>query len=298
MRELNVKTKGVTLALIASIGYGTMPAATQRAFQAGLSIETVLSSRFFIATIILWSYVLIKKLPYRLTLRHMISLILLGVLGFVTAILLNESYKFLPGAVASLLFALYVVLVVIIEIAIGRERPTLQKWMCVLAASIGVCAIIWSPEESTAINSIGILLACLAGGTYAIFVIGIGGKRTKATMSEIVTAYTMLPSTAFNIIRCLISGQPVFPVNESQWVCIVYLSLISTFLASVCFCKAIKYIGSSNAALVNTIEPFIAYFVGIVLMSDTISLQASLGGILIVLAVFWLNFAKRSISSI
>lgn len=289
----NKKTAGLLLVLFTSFAYGTMPAVTQRAFQLGLSVETLLSSRFILGIIIIWSYVFFKKFSLKPNSKFIAVLLLLGTLQALVVTLLNESYKYLPGAIASLLVSLYVVTVVVIEIAIGRERLQLSKLGCVLLSSIGLVFIVWTPDGAISFHPLGVLFGCLAGLSYALFTIGLGMKKTTEMESEVVAAYILIPSSIFYILRCLAAHQPVFPQEASQWIYIVYLALISTFLANVCWCKAVKYIGSSNAALINTIEPLIAYTAGILLMSDVISLRATFGGVMILLAIGWLNLVEK-----
>jgi drug/metabolite transporter (DMT)-like permease len=287
---------GVILVLFTSFGYGTMPAVTQRAFSAGLSVETILASRFTLAVLILWIYLIIKKYPYKLDKKHILFLLLLGILIVSVSTFLNESYKYVPGAISSLIVSLYVVFVLIIEIIIGREKIIITKIFCVLLASIGLI-IIMLPKDGIFFSPVGILFACIAGISYAFFVLGLGEKRTKNVMSEIVTSYTLLPSAVINILRCFLTEQPIIPESFSQWIYIIYLSFVSTFFAGVCFCKAVKYIGSSNAALINTIEPFIAYLAGIILMSDIISLKAIIGSIFIIVSIVYLNLSERKIKN-
>lgn len=293
MRLYNEKKIGLVLVLITSFCYGTMPAVAQRALQSGLSVETILAFRFVVAIILIWMYVLFQKLPFKLPLKNIGYLLFLGVLTIGTSTFMYESYKYIPGAIASLLVMLYVVLVVIIEIVIGRDKPHLSKLGPVLLASIGLIAVVWTPEGNTSLNPLGIIFACMAGLCYALYAIGLGGIGTRATKPEIVTAYSLLPVGLFSVIRCIANQQPIIPDNFDQWGYALYLAVLSTFIAGICFVKAVKYIGSGNAALINTTEPLIAYVAGIILMSDAISLKATFGGILIIVAIVWLNLADK-----
>lgn len=294
MKLNDKKKKGLILVLIASFGYGTLPIVTQLGYQAGMSAETVLAFRFIVAVLLIWMYVFYKKLPFRLPLKNIIFLLFLGALMVGASTLAFESYKYVPGAIASLLINLYVVLVVIIEILIGREKLNLNMLGCVLLASIGVFAIVSVPEEAGSLRVLGIILACLAAFCYSFYTIGIGEKNTRKTMPEIVTAYTLIPPCLFNIVRCFSVGQPFLPVGFDQWVIALYIGIISTFIAGICFIIAVKYIGSGNAALINTSEPMIAYITGIVLMGDVLSLRSTFGGVLIITAIIWLNLMNRS----
>ncbi len=74
---------------------------------------------------------------------------------------------------------------------------------------------------------------------------------------------------------------------------IFLLAFLCTFVAAVSFCKGVKYIGSSNAAIFNTLEPVVAYFAGIIIMNDKVSTNAIIGGFLILGAIIYLNVEKK-----
>lgn len=288
------KKLGLILVLIASFGYGTMPAIAQRGFHAGMSAETMLAFRFIVSIILIWLYVWYKKIPYKLPVKNVFFLLFLGLLMVGGSTFVYESYKYVPGAIVSLLVNLYVVMVVIIEILIGREKLRISKFGCVALALTGLVIIVWVPEGEVSFQSLGIIFAVLTALCYAFYTIGIGAKSTRETAPELVTAYTLIPPGIFNIVRCMATEQPLLPVGFEQWVYASYIGVISTFVAGLCFIIAVKHIGSGNAALVNTTEPMFAYITGIILMGDVISMRSTLGGVLIVTAIVWLNLINRN----
>ncbi len=292
------KKLGLILVLISSFGYGTMPAIAQRGFQAGISAETMLAFRYIVSIILIWMYVWYKRIPFKLPVRTILFLLFLGMLMVGGSTFVYESYKYVPGAIVSLLVNLYVVLVVIIEILIGWEKLKISKFGCVALALTGLIIIVWVPEGEVSFHIWGIVFAILTAVCYAFYTIGIGAKGTRQTAPEIVTAYTLIPPGVFNIVRCMVTDQPLLPVGFEQWMVATYIGVISTFVAGLCFIIAVKHIGSGNAALINTTEPMFAYITGIVLMGDIISLRSTFGGVLIVIAIVWLNMISRSPNNI
>jgi len=288
------KKLGLILVLISSFGYGTMPAIAQKGFQIGMSAETMLAYRYIVSIILIWIYVWYKKIPSKLPIRNILFLLFLGILMVGGSTFVYESYKYVPGAIVALLVNLYVVLVVIVEILIGREKLKISKFGCVALALTGLITIVWVPEGQVSFHIWGIVFAILTALCYAFYTIGIGEKGTRQTAPEIVTAYTLIPPGVFNIVRCMATDQPLLPVGFEQWAYASYIGVISTFLAGLCFIIAVKHIGSGNAALINTTEPMFAYITGIILMGDLISLRSTFGGVLIVTAIIWLNLINRN----
>lgn len=182
-----------------------------------MSVETILAFRFIVAIILIWMYVFFQKLSFKLPLKNIGYLLFLGVLTIGTRTFMYESYKYIPGAIASLLAMLYVVLVVIIEIFIGRDKPHLSKLGSVLLATLGLIAVVWTPKGYTSLHPLGILFGCFAGLCYALYAIGLGGKSTRATKPEIATAYSLLPVGLFSVVRCIANQQPIIPNSYDQW---------------------------------------------------------------------------------
>jgi len=93
--------------------------------------------------------------------------------------------------------------------------------------------------------------------------------------------------------RALIAQQPLFPENPVQLGYVLYIAVFSTGLAFLFFFNGIRLIGSSDAALVNSTEPLIAYLAGLILMAEVVSLRVFIGGLMILTANIWLNIRER-----
>ena len=293
MKSKNPNVKGFILIMITCITYGVMPALTQLSYKAGLSVGTMLFGRLMLGAMLIWMTIFIKKLHFRVDRKHLGFMLLTGCASVVQMITMSESYRFLPGAIVSLLLFLYVSVVVVIEVLIGREKVNKTRISCLLCSFCGLVLVIWTPGEGVQLNGGGVILALVAAFFYGLYAIGLGEKRTKALDSEVVIGYMLIPPITFSFIRCITSGEPILPQTSLQGMYIFLLAFFCVFVAGVCFCKGVKYIGSSNAAIFNTLEPVVAYFAGIILMDDKVSSNAIIGGILILGAIIYLNLEKK-----
>lgn len=293
MDSINSKVKGFIFVMITCITYGIMPALTQLSYQAGLSVSTMLFGRLFLGAILIWTTVIIRKQHFKVDKNHLGFMLLTGCASIVQTLTMSESYRYLPGFIVSLLMFLYVSIVVVIEVIIGREKFDKTRIICLLCTFCGLVLVVWTPGEGIKLNGIGVSLVLMAALFYALYAIGLGEKRTRALDSEVVIGYMLIPPTVFSFMRCIALGEPILPQTRLQGMYIFLLAFFCMFIAGVCFCKGIKYIGSSNAAIFNTFEPVVAYFAGIVLMHDKVSSNAIIGGILILGAIIYLNLEKK-----
>ena len=61
---MSKRQKGFMFILITSLLNGLIPSVTQRAFLTGLSVETILTSRYLLASVLIWTFIFIAKKNY------------------------------------------------------------------------------------------------------------------------------------------------------------------------------------------------------------------------------------------
>jgi drug/metabolite transporter (DMT)-like permease len=258
-----------------------------------MSVETVLTGRYLIGTTLIWIFILITKKPARVDAKKVWLMMLVGVNIFVCVFSMTSSYKFLPGAIASLIVFMYIVIVNVIELITGRERARPVRIVCLVLTVVGLVAVVYTPAGGVPLSPKGILLAMLAGVLYAVWALSMGAKSFRGFSAEVMMGYTLLVPTVANVVKCAASGQPILPETPEQWVYIVLLGLSPGFIAPVAFSTAVRLIGAGTASIINTSEPVFAYFAGLALMSDHLSGNAMVGGALILVGILFLNISER-----
>jgi drug/metabolite transporter (DMT)-like permease len=287
------KNIGFLLVLLTSVLYGIMPALTQSAYAAGVTVESVLTGRYLIGTTLIWVYILLTRKPLKVGKANFLYLMAVGVDVFVCVFCMTSSYRFLPGAITSLITFLYIVIVNVVEILMGRERAQAFRIVCLLLTVGGLVLVVYTPSGGVSFNMAGIILALIAGVLYAVWAMSMGAKRFAAFSAEVTMGYMLIVPTIANVVKCLISGSPVLPETGEQWLYIVLLGLSPGFIAPIAFCAAVKRIGASTASMINTSEPVFAYFAGMIFMNDKLSFNATFGGLLVVAGLLLLNIMER-----
>ncbi|MDR2457789.1 MAG: DMT family transporter [Clostridiales Family XIII bacterium] len=287
---METKTKGFLFIILASLCYGVMPALTQTGYKLGLTVPTVLAGRYIFGTLMIFIFIFIRKKNLKIGKVNIFLLMLVGIDVFVCVNFMSLSYKYVPGAVTSLLTFLYIVIVNIFMILLGREKLTKLRVICLILAILGLTLVVYTPGGKIFFDIRGILFGIGAGVLYAVWAISMGAKRFDKYSPEVVMAFMLIIPTLSNIISCIVNNYPVFPENFYQWVIVILLALTPGFIAPVAFCAGVKMIGAGTASLINTSEPVIVYIVGMVFMGDKMTTSATFGGILIVLGLILLHF--------
>jgi drug/metabolite transporter (DMT)-like permease len=287
------KNIGFLLVILTSVLYGIMPALTQRAYAAGCTVESVLAGRYLIGTTLIWIYILLTRKNLRVGGRNFLWLMAVGVDVFICVFCMTSSYKFLPGAITSLITFLYIVLVNVVEIAIGREKAQVFRVICLLLTVGGLVLVVYTPTGGAPLSRTGIIFAVIAGVLYAVWAMSMGAKRFKPFSAEVTMGYMLIIPTVLNVAKCIASGVSPLPETPEQWFYVVALGLSPGFIAPIAFCAAVKRIGASTASMINTSEPVFAYVFGLLIMGDRLSLNATIGGALVVAGLVLLNVMER-----
>lgn len=289
---MDKKTLIGTLCIIGTtICYGFVPSLSFLAFDQGVHTETLLFNKFFYAAILMWAYIFIKKLPYRMDKKSakMMGIICLAYIGLATTLYL--SFNYISGSLATIVSFTFPAMIVAIEMITKMEPVRLGKILAVILSMVGMGFIVWTPDMGG--NIIGIAFAFGTALCYVVYVMGLSSKTIKTQHSLVVAGYVLLSSAIFNFFRCLFSGKPLFAVAPSQLVYVLLLAVVCAFFAILFYCIGLKNISAGNAAIINTFEPVVACILGYVLIGDILTAPMIFGSALIVLAVLLSNLPQR-----
>lgn len=134
------------------------------------------------------------------------------------------------------------------------------------------------------LNSLGIVLGCIAGLTYACY--SWVAKSfiekcidSKAAMSGLFggAAILLLPSLFF-------TGENLF-LNITNSAVSLYMAIIPMFLGYLLFAYGLTFIETSNATLITLLEPLIATILAVLLLGESFKLMGWMGALLVLLCL-------------
>jgi drug/metabolite transporter, DME family len=132
----------------------------------------------------------------------------------------------------------------------------------------------------------------LAGFTYALhFILG---KRYLRDYSGATLYCLFLPVGALGLL----------PFVEFQatgwiaWAAFVFLGLVCTYLAYICYCAGLKILAPTKVAVVATLEPVVAAFLAFTLWQEYFSSLGYVGGVLVLAAVVLMVLEGRGKESV
>ena len=279
----NAKLIGTICIITTTICYGLIPALSFKSFAAGVETETLLFDKFLYAAVLMWGYIFIRKINFRLpkgALKPMIA-IMLSYIGIATTLYL--AFDYISGSLATIISFTYPVIVIAIEMLRGKERVRAAKIIAVAISLAGMCLIVWSPDMQ--IQIVGVIFAFLCALCYTVYIIELSSDKLEGIHPLVTPAYVLAASAVFNFFRCLLSGQPLFTSDMTQFGYMLLLAVVCAFLAILCYCVGVRLIGPTNASIINTFEPACACVFGYLLIGDQITLSMIIGGIMIMFSI-------------
>jgi len=287
----NTNLIGIFCIIGTTVCYGLVPSLSFITFETGVVTETLLFNKFLYAAILMWSYIFIKKIPFRLS-RQQIKPMLAVVISYAgIATTLYLSFNYISGSLATIISFTFPAMVIAVEMIRGHEKVRFVKIAAVVLSLIGLCFIVWSPDMQ--IKILGVIFALLCAVCYTVYTIGLSSKSLDDIHSIVTAGYVLLTSAVLNFFRCFISGKPLFTENLQQLGYMLLLAVVCAFAAILLFCLGVRLIGPGNAAIINTFEPVCACIFGYFLVGDIITCGMIIGGVLVVAAVLLTNLPEK-----
>ena len=291
---------GSGLVALAGICYGVQNILAKEAYAGGAGVPTVLAARFVVAAIAVWAVLLVaRRRGWRPAVRQPVPRVLgfavLGLLFVTNALFAYLALERLPAGTTTLLVFVFPALVVLWSRLFFREPLGRRKVACLAVALLG-CLLVVDPGAALAADSelswLGVLLAggsALSNSWYAT----LAGPLGRGVSGLLVAAYS-LPVTAICFaVGLVLLGGPSGDVSVAGWVSCFVIGLLAG-LAVACVLGGIGRIGPSRAAIVSTSEPAASVVLGALVLGETLTPVALLGGACVVAAILVLSQSRTT----
>ncbi|MBO7199557.1 MAG: DMT family transporter [Alistipes sp.] len=278
------KITGVTYAVASSTTFGLIPLFTLSLLSLGVGSPTILCYRFLVAAVAMAVIMFFTRRSFRLVAEDVAVVSLLAVLYATTAILLLESYKYIPSGVATTIHFLYPLVVTLVMSWVFRERVSSMVYVAVLLSLVGVALLAWGSHSEGDFRR-GVSLALVTVVTYAAYIVGVMRSRASRIDSIVLTFYVLAFGAVLFLLYAMITTGVEALHAWSSWRDIIMLSLVCTVLSDYTLIMAIKRIGSTKTSILGSMEPLTAVIVGVVYFGERMDATSIAGLLLVIVAV-------------
>ena len=175
------------------------------------------------------------------------------------------------------------------EWALDGRAPS-RAWA--LATALALAGVTMLAGGGASISPIGVLLAIVAGASYAAYTLS-----AKRMLQEGHAAETVM-AVAFGLGAVLLA--PVLAGTGAGWLThadgfglAVFLGVVPTALAYLLFAHGLKRLTAAETATLTLAEPLTAALLGVVVLSETLSAPAAAGAALVLAGLLVLAAPER-----
>lgn len=291
--------KGHLAALLACIVWGLTFVHT-RVLIGIFSATSIIFMRYFIASTLLFSLIIVKGLYRRPKARDVLMMLITGGLGmFGYNILLTYSLYTITPSLSSVFNGIIPLFTVLVDYLFMRRKPLpLRLLIAGLCSFLGIFLVAQGDGLSLAGNAwIGISLMMLATCFWIVYTF-----KSEALFRD----YHQLEVLAFQTLSACLITLP-FVVREgvelsyfsdpSILVHVLSLGLLCSMGAFVLFAKGLMIIGQSKASLYLNIVPITSVIGAFLVLGDPITL-AKVSGIVVVITALRFGVSDESKESL
>ena len=267
---------GIILVALSAASFGMMPIFAKMAYSAGTSTYTLLFLRFLVGTAFMFLLLAVKKIPLP-SKKEMLAFFVLGALGYVgQSFCYFTALNYASSSTVSLLLYTYPALVMLGSTFVFKEKITWKKVVALFLALLGAFVIIGAKFNA---GAMGIILALMSAVFYSIYIL-VSSKVVKEGQGIQSSAFIMLGATVvYGVLNIFVGFEP--PTQFSGFIAIVLIALVSTAVAFWAFFTGMEITGPSVASLVSTLEPVVTVIASVVILSEPLTSNLAIGGILV-----------------
>lgn len=274
------------LVLVALI-WGTNYSVTKLALPhiAPLSFAAI---RFVVSTGLLWIVVRVLKQYGPIPRVTWWKIVGWGVIGHtLNQMAFLNGLRYSTATNSALIFGNLPVVVALIGVMMGFERPRPRVWLGIVLGTGGVALLVGAKGFHFSGDTLkGDLLNLMALLFWAMFTVGVR-RVSLGFNSAQVTALTHLGGTP----GLLLAAAPAMGetslghLHPHVWVALLYSSIFSSVVASVLWTRSLNALGGSRTALYNCVTPVFAAVAAWWLLGERPVAQQAVGAVLVIVGV-------------
>ncbi|MDH6253899.1 drug/metabolite transporter (DMT)-like permease [Chryseobacterium sp. H1D6B] len=275
--------KGYALGIISAVSYGLIPIFILPIKKAGFSLDITLFYRFLFSALMVGGYLLYSKESFVINKKEVLILGCLGICYAFSSEFLFLGYDFLTPGIASTILFIYPVIVALIMFFVYKEKLTKLSILSLLFAFAGVI-VLCLKESGFEINFKGLGIVMLSSLFYALYMVIVNKSNMKISGFKL-SFYSMLFTSAFFMVKGLLGNNSFLIPSINIFFNFVIFALLTTVISGLCLVYAIKYIGTTPAAILGALEPVVAVIISVMLFHEKFTNNLLIGILLILLGV-------------
>ena len=287
---------GALYCLVSAAGFGAMGIFGKLAYEEGVTVGTLLASRFALAAALFWLILIAARNVgelRRISRRDVATAIALGAVGYgAQAGAYFAALDRLDASLLALLVYTYPVMVAVAAIAIGREPARRSTAVSLALASAGLVLVL-AGAAAGALDPLGTVLGLTAATVYTGYILisdGVTARVGPLTLSTLVCT-----GAAVSLTLAGLAGGDLDPgaVSAEGFAWLGALAVVSTVGAVALFFAGLRLVGPTAASILSTIEPVVTVALAFAVFGESLSPAQLTGGALVLAAVVTVRAPRK-----
>jgi drug/metabolite transporter (DMT)-like permease len=288
---------GALYCLASAAGFGAMGVFGKLAYEEGVTVGTLLSTRFVLAAVVFWLILVCARGGIRelrsLTRRDLLIAIALGAVGYgAQAGAYFAALDRLDASLLALLVYTYPVLVAVAAIAIGREPARRTTAVSLALASTGLVLVL-AGAAAGALDALGTALGLTAATVYTGYILISDG--VTARVGPLALSTLVCTGAGVSLTLAGLAGGDLDPgaVTAEGYAWLAALALVSTVGAVALFFAGLRRVGPTAASILSTVEPVVTVALAFAVFGESLSPAQLTGGALVLAAVLTVRAPRK-----
>ena len=179
----------------------------------------------------------------------------------------------------------------ILEYLMRKKRPGRRWYLSTLIAILG-CLMLLLQSGDLRIDGSGILLALVAGFSYASYALGIKMLLPGRSAEDVTAVVFCLGALFLSPVLFTVDLKWLAEVNG--WLMMLHLGLLATALSYWLFASGLASVPASTAVTLSLAEPLTAAILGVLVVGERLNMTATCGLILVLSALLLLILPSHS----
>jgi drug/metabolite transporter (DMT)-like permease len=288
---------GALYCLASAAGFGAMGVFGKLAYDEGVTVGTLLSTRFVLAALLFWLILVCARGGIRelrsLGRRDLLIAVALGAVGYgAQAGAFFAALDRLDASLLALLVYTYPVLVAVASIAIGREPARRSTAVSLALASTGLVLVL-AGAAAGALDALGTALGLTAATVYTGYILISDGVTER--VGPLALSTLVCSGAGVSLTLAGLAGGDLDPgaVTAEGYAWLGALAVVSTVGAVALFFAGLRRVGPTAASILSTLEPVVTVALAFAVFGESLGPAQLTGGALVLAAVLTVRAPRK-----
>jgi drug/metabolite transporter (DMT)-like permease len=295
-----MRRTGALFCLASAAGFGAMGVFGRLAYDAGVTIGTLLALRFALAAAALWLVVLVsgrladlRALPR----RDVGAALALGAVGYsAQAGGYFAALERIDPSLLGLLLYTFPVMVTVAAVALGRERANRRTAVALTLSCSGIVLVL-AGAASGALDPLGTALGLGAAVVYSAYILLSEGVAARVGALALSTLVCTGAAGTLTVVGLAGGGLDLRALSAEGLGWIAAIALVSTVAAVGLFFAGLARVGPSAASILSTLEPVVTVVLAFVAFGSSLGPGQLAGGALVLAAAVVVQSGRARVTA-